>query len=344
MEKMNTRLFKLRHAVCISLTIFCSSFSYADKVKDTKNNEANILQNYLKQERSKAGLKTKTLKVGDIVWTYNEGGDISKPTVLLIHGLAGTRDHWNRVAHYLTPHYHVIAPDLPTNGDTTFPKSFDMSIPNITSELRNFAQSIHIDKDLHIAGHSLGGSVTTVYASQYPFDTQSLFLLSSAGIYKQANTRYAKDPKTLKNLLVYKQGDFEQVIYKLMTIPPKVPSELKEAQEQILISKSSKTNQAIDQIVKLNRIYTPDTFAQLTRNVEAPTLIMWGKQDQIINYEVASELHQLLKRSEKPIILNNVGHMPIIEAEKLVAQHYLPFLSKTQDLKNPLADKLISFN
>ncbi len=71
---------------------------------------------------------------------------------------------------------------------------------------------------------------------------------------------------------------------------------------------------------------------------------MWGKQDQIINYEVASELHQLLKRSEKPIILNNVGHMPIIEAEKLVAQHYLPFLSKTQDLKNPLADKLISFN
>ena len=97
MEKMNTLLFKLRHAVCIGLTIFCSSFSYADKVKDTKNNEANILQNYLKQERSKAGLTTKMLKVGEIVWTYNEGGDISKPTVLLIHGLAGTRDHWNRL-------------------------------------------------------------------------------------------------------------------------------------------------------------------------------------------------------------------------------------------------------
>lgn len=344
MKQINTRLFKLRYALCIGLTIFYSHQTSAYTPKDTKNNQSSVLQKYLKQERTKAGLKTKTLKVGDITWTYNEGGDISKPSVLLIHGLAGTRDHWNRVAHYLTPYYHVIAPDLPTNGDTTFPKSFDTSIPNITSELRQFAQAIDVDKDLNIAGHSLGGSIATVYASQYPFDTQSLFLLSSAGIYKQANTSYAKDPQTLKNLLVYKQGDFENVIHKLMTTPPQFPSELKTAQEQILISKSSKTNQAIDQIVKLNRIYTPDTFARLTRNVEAPTLIMWGKQDQIINYEVATELQSLLKRAEKPIILNNVGHMPNIEADKLVAQYYLPFLSKTQNLKNPLADKLISFN
>lgn len=344
MEQLNTRLTHLRHALYISLAVFCSPHSYADKPRDTKNNEFSILQKYLKQERIHAGLSTKNIKVGDISWTYNEGGDTSKPAVLLIHGLTGTRDHWNRVAHYLTPHYHVIIPDLPTDGDTTVPKTFDSSIPNITSELRQFAQAIHIDKDLNIAGHSLGGSIATVYASQYPFDTQSLFLLSSAGIYKQANTSYAKDPKTLKDLLIYKQGDFAHVIHKLMMSPPKMPNELQSAQEQILISKASKTNQAIDQIVKLNRIYTPDSFARLTRNVEAPTLIMWGKQDQIINYEVASELQALLKRAEKPIILNNVGHVPIIEAEKLVAQHYLPFLSKTQDLKNPLADKLIPFN
>lgn len=344
MKLFNTRFIPIKYALCIALSIIYSENTYANTSKNTKSNKTNILQLYLKQERSKAGLSSKTIKVGDILWTYNEGGDTSKPSVLLIHGLAGTRDHWNKVAHYLTPHYHVIAPDLPTNGDTSVPDNFDTSIPNITSELRNFAQTIKIDQDLNIAGHSFGGPIATVYASQYPFDTQSLFLLSSAGIYKQASTSYAKNPETLKNLLVYKQGDFNNAIYKLMTNPPNIASELKLAQEQIMMSKSSKTKQAIDQIVKLNRIYTPDTFAQLTRNVEAPTLIMWGKQDQIINYEVANELQTLLKRAEKPIILNNVGHMPIIEAEKLVAQHYLPFLSKTQNLKNPLADKLIPFN
>ena len=83
----------------------------------------------------------------------------------------------------------------------------------------------------------------------------------------------------------------------------------------------------------LNRLYTPDTFARLTRTVEAPTLILWGKQDRIINVEVVKELYSLLKRAETPVILNNVGHMPILEAEKQVAQHYLPFLAKTQTLK-----------
>ena len=119
---------------------------------------------------------------------------------------------------------------------------------------------------------------------------------------------------------------------------------MKYAVEQILISKSKQSKKLIEQLVNLNRIYTPDSFARLTRTVEAPTLILWGKQDKIINVEVANELQSLLKRAEAPVILNNVGHMPILEADQLVAKHYLPFLAKTQHLKNPLADQLIPLN
>ena len=78
--------------------------------------------------------------------------------------------------------------------------------------------------------------------------------------------------------------------------------------------------------------------------MEAPTLILWGKQDKIFNVEVAGELKSLLKRAETPVILNNVGHMPILEAEQQVADHYLPFLAKSQKFKNPLVDKLIQLN
>ena len=49
----------------------------------------------------------------------------------------------------------------------------------------------------------------------------------------------------------------------------------------------------------------------------------------------------MLKRPKAPVILNNVGHMPLLEADKQVANYYLPFLAKTQNLKNPLADQLI---
>lgn len=123
-----------------------------------------------------------------------------------------------------------------------------------------------------------------------------------------------------------------------------MPEQFKSAQEKLLISRASQSLKFIDQMVTLNRIYTPDSFARLTRNIEAPTLILWGKHDKIINVEVAKELQGLFKRAETPVILNNVGHVPMLEAEQQVVQHYLPFLAKTQNLKNPLADKLIPLN
>lgn len=335
----------LKQSLKAGLFALALSFSFASHaVENTIIKDKLSLQSYLLQERVTAGLKTKTLKVDDIVWSYNEGGAVDKPTILLIHGFAGNRDNWNRVAQFLTPYYHVVIPDLPTNGDTKVPDDFDLSMPNVTERLRRFVEAIHIQDKLNVAGHSVGGSIATLYAAQYPFDTQSLFLLNSAGIYKNANTNYAKDPQYLKHLIVSKPGDLDDVMQRVMQTPIKMPYYLKRAQEKQLITQAEKNSKVIDQLVTLNRIYTTDSFARVTRNIEAPTLILWGKQDKIINVEVANELKSLLKRAEAPVILNNVGHMPLLEAEQAVAQHYLPFLAKTQKLKNPLADKLIPLN
>ena len=170
----------LKQSLKASLFALALSFSFASHaVENTIIKDKLSLQSYLLQERVTAGLKTKTLKVDDIVWSYNEGGAVDKPTILLIHGFAGNRDNWNRVAQFLTPYYHVVIPDLPTNGDTKVPDDFDISMPNVTERLRRFVEAIHIQDKLNVAGHSIGGSIATLYAAQYPFDTQSLFLLNS---------------------------------------------------------------------------------------------------------------------------------------------------------------------
>ncbi len=335
-------LSRVLHTLGLALALTVPHVSHALNYKKV---EAPLsLQNYLITERNAAGLRSKSIKIDDVNWSYSEGGSSDKPAVLLIHGLAGSRDNWNGVAHFLTPFYHVIIPDLPNTGDTQVADDFDLSIPNVTERLRRFVEALDVEDKLNIAGHSLGGSIATVYASQYPFDTQSLFLLNSAGIYKQAHTAYTKDPYFLKNLVVSKPGDLEEVLTQVMQNPPQLPLYFKKAQEKMLIAQSSQTRKMIDQLITLNHIYTPESFARLTRTIEAPTLILWGKQDKIINVEAANELQSLLKRAEPPIILNNVGHVPILEAEQQVALHYLPFLAKTQKLKNPVADKLIPLN
>ena len=285
-------------------------------------------QNVLQQERAWAGLQSKTLKVGDITWSYSEGGQAGKPIVILIHGLAGSRDNWNRVARALTANYHVIIPDLPASGETQVPKDFDYAVPNDTEKLRRFVEAANLTGPAHFAGHSLGGSIAMLYAGQYPFETKSLFLVDAAGVYKAATTPYLKDPSHIKNMIVSKKGDFNFLMQQAMFSPPFIPKEIAQAQEKMMIGQVEQTQKMVDQLIALNKLYTPDSFALLARSIDAPTLILWGKQDKIINVEVAPELKSLLKNAQTPIILDNVGHMPILEADQLVVQQYLPFLSK----------------
>ena len=290
-------------------------------------------QNVLQQERAWAGLQSKTLKVGDITWSYSEGGQAGKPIVILIHGLAGSRDNWNRVARALTANYHVIIPDLPASGETQVPKDFDYAVPNVTEKLRRFVEAANLTSPAHIAGHSLGGSIAMLYAGQYPFETKSLFLIDAAGVYKAATTPYLKDPNHIKNMIVSKKGDFNFLMQQVMFTPPFIPKEIAQAQEKMMIGQAEQTQKMVDQLIVLNKLYTPDSFALLARSIDAPTLILWGKQDKIINVEVAPELKSLLKNAQTPVILDNVGHMPILEADQLVVQQYLPFLNKIQSQK-----------
>ncbi|MFW2012396.1 alpha/beta fold hydrolase [Acinetobacter bereziniae] len=286
------------------------------------------IQSVLQQERAWAGMETKRVKVGDIDWAYSEGGPAGKPTLMLVHGLAGSRDNWNRVARYLTPYYHVIIPDLPGQGDSKVPNDFDYSLPNLTEKLRRFAEAIKVENGLNIAGHSMGGSISLLYAAQYPVDTKSLFLIDSAGVFKSANTAYLKDPTTLRNMIVSKPGDFDRLMKIATNLPPFIPKELKDSQEKLMISQSANTTKLVEQLIVMSKLFTPDSFAIAARSIDQPVLIAWGDKDQIINVEAAAELKGLLKNAQEPVILKGVGHLPLLEQEQLLIKPYLDFLAK----------------
>ena len=138
-------------------------------------------------------------------------------------------------------------------------------------------------------------------------------------------------------MIVSKKGDFNFLMQQAMHNPPFIPKEIAQAQEKMMIGQIEQTQKMVDQIIALNKLFTPESFALLAKSIDAPTLILWGKQDKIINVEVAPELKSLLKNAQAPVLLDNVGHMPILEADQLVVQQYLPFLSKTQAQKSVTA-------
>lgn len=288
----------------------------------------------MSEERIWAGLTTKTVQAGDVNWAYSEGGNPNNPTILLIHGLGGSRDNWNRVVHYLTPNYHVVAPDLPGSGDSKIAADYDLQPATMTESLRRFAEALKIEKNLNVAGHSMGGTIAGLYTSLYFTETQSLLLVDPAGVFATSKSPYLKDPTLLRQLIVQKPGDLKKVLNIAMQDQPFIPSDLLVAQEKVMIDHAPMMTKLVEKLIILNQSYTPDSFATVVKSIEAPTLVIWGKEDKIIDVGVVPELMGLLKDKRPPVIIDRVGHTPILEAEQLVAQAYLPFLAKAIATKN----------
>ena len=206
-------------------------------------------QQVLQEERAWAGLQTKTISVNNIDWTYSIGGQAGKPTILLIHGLSGSRDNWNRVARYLTPYYQVIIPDLPLHGDTKAPADFDPQIASFQEELRKLTGALGVEKNINVAGHSLGGAIALLYTSIYFTETQSLMVMDTAGVYKNTTSPFLKDPQKLHEIVVKKAGDLDRVLKTAMYAAPFIPSALKREQEQVMISLAPQTTRVVNKLV-----------------------------------------------------------------------------------------------
>ncbi len=290
------------------------------------------------EQQQWAGLSTKTIMVGDINWTYSEGGNPSKPTIMLVHGFSGDRNHWNMLAAKLTKNYHVIIPDLPAHGATEVPESYDYQVAELTTSLRRFAEAMNITHNLHVVGHSLGGAVSLLYASMYFMDIQSLTLISTAGLYKTTKSPYSKDPSlAIQQLQVQQKGDLKRVFNMVMTSPPFVPSAILDLEEQRMIDALPKLSKMTQRLLETAKLYSSDEFYLGLRAIEAPTLIVWGDSDPLFDLPAVAELQQELKNEQPPVILRNVGHLPMFEADQKVADALLGFLQGAGGKPNPFA-------
>lgn len=298
-----------------------------------------LLQSILTQERAWAGLQTRTVVVDGITTSYSVGGPENAPKVLLVHGFSGSRDNWNRVARQLTRKYRVYALDLPGHGDTPAPDTFDFQLANQMEFTRKFVTTLGIEKNLHVAGHSMGGAIAALYGAMYFLEVRSLMLADPAGVYANVGKSLISDPKQLPNMLVRKPGDLKTLITQYaMADAPFIPQEILEAQEKVQMDHLKYHEKLMNTLLEQMKWYTPDTFRLAVRSIEAPTLVVWGEKDAIIGVEAAEELKQNLKKPEM-LILKEVGHTPILEADQIVSAAYLNFLAKAEATPNPFAPK-----
>lgn len=111
---------------------------------------------------------------------YVDWGNPAAPPLLLVHG---GRDHcrnWDWVAEQLSPHYHVIAPDLRGHGDSQWSLDGTYMMAGYVYDL---AQLIHQQKlaPVTIIAHSLGGNIALRYTGLYPENVARLVSIEGLG-------------------------------------------------------------------------------------------------------------------------------------------------------------------
>jgi len=268
-------------------------------------------------ERDHAGLERKEITTPDgLHWVYLEGG--KGTPLLLVHGFGANKDNFTRAAKYLVPHYHVIIPDLIGFGESDHPQQADYS-PNAQAErLRVFAKALGID-NVHIGGNSMGGEIALCYAALHPKEVKSLWLLDPGGIWSAPASEVRKTiEQTGHNPLLVKTPDeFASLIHLAMSKPPFIPRPILNVMAQEPIRNYALSRRVFNQIVG-------DSIEKRVKGLAMPTLIVWGKEDRVINVATADILHKLMPNS-KVLLMDGVGHAPMLEVSEQSAEDYLQF-------------------
>jgi len=176
-----------------------------------------------------------------------------------------------------------------------------------------------------VAGNSLGGSIAWNYAIASPNKVKQLILLDASGYPK----------KDEKGSLGFKLAAIPVLNQALKHISP--ISLIRKSLEDAFYNKALVTEKMVQQYHDMllregNRGAVLELFqhpmkpdATKIRTITQPTLIIWGKEDQLISYKNAALFKQDI-RDSRVLVLDKVGHIPMEEAPNQVATVILEFI------------------
>ena len=259
----------------------------------------------------------------------DEGDQADAIPIVLIHGTGSSLHTFDGWANTLKDSNRVIRMDLPAYGLTGPFSDRNYSIANYTTFINDFLTALGI-KQCVLAGNSLGGQIAWNVALELPDMVTKLIIIDAAG--------YPKNSKSTP--IAFKLAQIP-ILKKLLTII--TPRSLVRASvENVYFDKSKVTDSLVERYFELtlregnrqafvDRLNMPVDVGANTniKNIQQPTLILWGAEDLLIPVENAYKFQEDLP-NDTLVILDDVGHTPMEEkpVESLAA--VVAFLRKSQ--------------
>ncbi|RCS27977.1 alpha/beta hydrolase [Polaribacter sp. WD7] len=226
-------------------------------------------------------------------FTYAEAGE--GPAIIVLHGLMGALSNFGSTFEYFSKNgYKVLIPELPLY---TLPL-IKTNVKNLTSFLEEFMQHKKLENAI-LLGNSLGGHISLYFTKHFPEKVNALVLTGSSGLYEKAMGDSFP-----------KRGNYEYIEQKAKDVfyDPAV------ATKELVDDVYSTVNDRIKALKTLS--IAKSAIRHNMKNdlieMQQPTCLIWGKQDNVTPPEVAEDFHKLLPDADL-FWLDKCGHAAMME-------------------------------
>ena len=231
-----------------------------------------------------------------------------KPFIVLMPGMMCNQDVFSNQVNVLENFFNVIVIEFNEHCD------IELGVKNLASNLPN---------KFHLLGHSMGGIIAMELVKQHSKRVLSLALLNT-NPYEEKQELKDKRNKTLKeldslDLISLMNSDY---------ISRYFPDDCRDKNK--LIQQCVDMASILDKKVFYNQsVALRDRKDQtsILENVDCKTLIICGERDQLCPVSYHSDMNKMIKSSDL-IVLEGVGHMPIIECPLILNNHLKNFYLK----------------
>lgn len=281
-----------------------------------------IYETVIGWERDSAGLAPDSITIDgqEVVFLRNQSAS-DGPALVLVHGFGANKDNWLRMAGELTADYNVYVIDLPGHGESDKSLDRDYGVQSQVAVLRHFAQTLSLGR-VHWAGNSMGGGIIAFLAQQHPEQTASLTLLSPAGIFRYPSELDEALKRGNNPLIVKEPGDFDELMDFVLEKRPFIPWPIPGVLEQRAME-----NQAVNEKIFADIRASAEDYdlASLLTDIRAPTLILWGERDRVLDVRNARVFQQQIPDARLQV-LEGVGHVPMLEEPEATARRLDDFV------------------
>jgi pimeloyl-ACP methyl ester carboxylesterase len=270
----------------------------------------------------------KTAKVDDLDIFYREAGHRDAPTILLLHGFPTSSHMFRNLIMRLSDKFHLIAPDYPGYGNSSAPsvEAFDYSFNHLSEIIEKFAQHMNLRKfSMYLQDY--GAPIGFRIAEKHP-DWIDALIIQNGNAYEEGlkdfwiplkaywQDRSKENEEALRKFLTIDatRWQYTHGVRNIQAISP----------DNWLIDQPLLDRQGNDKI-QLQMFYSYGTnpplypqWQEYFRTHQPPTLIVWGKNDQIFPADGAHPYKRDLRNIDFHLI--DTGHFALEEDYELIAE------------------------